>query len=94
MSGVSEIQDPVVQSQEDVEAAAFHLSQGQKYRRSSIIIGIVGLFLFGVGAGVVAFIMARKAEGHGVKATAGKVLAAFDVICGIIGYAVFVSLTK
>jgi hypothetical protein len=94
MSGVSEIQDPVVQSQEDVEAAAFLLSQGQKYRRSSIIIGIVGLFLFGIAAGVLAFIMARKAESHGVKATAGKVLAVFDVISGIIGYAIFVSLTK
>ncbi|WP_309106695.1 hypothetical protein [Arthrobacter sp.] len=91
---MSEIQDPVVQSQEDMEADALREGLGQKYRRSSIIIGIVGLFVFGIAAGVVAFIMARKAEAHGVAATAGKVLAAFDLISGIIAYTVFVSLTK
>lgn len=73
------------------EAAAFHLRQGQKYRRSSIIIGIIGLFLFGIAAGVVAFIMARRAEAEGVNATAGKVLGVLDVIGGIIVISVFVS---
>lgn len=75
---------PHLDGQMESEMAAFHLRQGQKYRRTSIIIGIVGLFLFGVAAGVVAFIMARRAEAEGVKATAGKVLAVLDFIGGVI----------
>lgn len=69
---------------EDADRALFLEHQGQKYRRTSIIFGVVGLFLFGLAAGIVAFIMARKAEDNGVKATAGKVLAVLDVIGGII----------
>ncbi|WP_254785687.1 hypothetical protein [Arthrobacter sp. ok362] len=69
--------------------AAFHLQQGRKYRRTSIIIGVVGLFLFGIAAGVVAFIFARRAEAAGVKATAGKVLGVLDIIGGIVVIALY-----
>jgi hypothetical protein len=71
--------------------AAFHQQQGRKFRRASIIIGIIGLFLFGIVAGVAAFMFARKAEGFGVKATAGKVLGVLDVIGGIIVITLFAS---
>ncbi len=73
------------------EADAFHLQQGRRYRRNSIIIGVIGLFLFGIAAGVVAFIMARRAEAAGVKATAGKVLGVLDVVGGIIVLVIFFS---
>lgn len=73
------------------EAAAFHLQQGLKYRRNSIIIGLIGLFLFGIAMGVMAFIMARRAEAAGVKATAGKVLGLLDIIGGIIVITIFAS---
>jgi hypothetical protein len=73
------------------EAAALHLRQGQKYRRTSIIIGVIGLFLFGLAAGVVAFIMARRSEAAGVKATAGKALGVLDIVGGIIAIAIFAS---
>jgi uncharacterized membrane protein (DUF485 family) len=69
------------------EVVAFH--EGRKYRRNSIIIGVIGLFLFGIAAGVVAFIMARRAEANGVKATAGKVLGVLDVLGGIIVLTVY-----
>lgn len=73
------------------EEAAFHLRQGQKYRRNSIIFGVIGLFLFGIAFGIGAFMMARRAEAAGVKATAGKVLAVLDIIGGIIVLAIFAS---
>jgi hypothetical protein len=53
------------------------------------MVGIVGLFLFGVAAGVVAFVFARKAEALGVKATAGKVLAVLDIVGGIVVMVLF-----
>lgn len=62
---------------------------GQKYRRNSIIFGVIGLFIFGIAFGLVAFIAARKAEDHGVKATAGKVLGVLSFISGIIIMAIF-----
>ncbi|MFE4227307.1 hypothetical protein ACFRJ8_05420 [Arthrobacter sp. NPDC056886] len=71
------------------EAAAFHLQQGLKYRRNSIIIGVIGLFLFGIAMGFVAIMMARRAEAAGVKATAGKVLGVLDLIGGIIVITIF-----
>ncbi len=73
------------------EAAAFHLQQGQKYRRNSIIVGVIGLFLFGFAMGLVAIMMARRAEAAGVKATAGKVLGVLDIIGGIIVITIFAS---
>ncbi|MDF9749045.1 hypothetical protein [Arthrobacter sp. ES3-54] len=71
------------------EAAAFHLQQGMKYRRNSIIIGVIGLFLFGIAMGLVAIMMARRAEAAGVKATAGKILGVLDLIGGIIVITIF-----
>lgn len=73
------------------EAAAFHLQQGQKYRRNSIIVGVIGLFLFGFAMGFVAIMMARRAEAAGFKATAGKVLGVLDLIGGIIVITIFAS---
>lgn len=57
---------------------------GLKYRRNSIIFGVIGIFIFGIAFGLVAFIAARKAEAQGVKATAGKVLGVLAFISGII----------
>lgn len=94
MSGVNETHDQVMQSQEDADTATFRKHRGLKYRRSSIIIGVVGLFLLGIAAGFVAFMMARKAEENGVKASAGKVLAILDFIGGIIVLTIFYSSTK
>lgn len=71
------------------EAAAFHVQQGQKYRRNSIIVGVIGLFLFGIAMGLVAIMMARRAEAAGVKATAGKVLGVLDILGGIIVITIF-----
>ncbi|HEY8293971.1 MAG TPA: hypothetical protein VIG41_01415, partial [Micrococcaceae bacterium] len=73
----------------DPGAAAFQHHRGRNYRRASIIVGIIGLVVFGFGAGLAAFMMARRAESFGVKATAGKVLAVLDIIGGIIVIAVF-----
>ena len=57
---------------------------GLKYRRNSIIFGVIGLFVFGIAFGLVAFTTARKAEQQGVKATAGKVLGVLGFVGGII----------
>lgn len=69
---------------EGANGAAYLLAAGLKYRTISIFLGVVGFF-FGMAAGVVAFPMARKAEDHGVSATAARVRAIVDVIFGIIG---------
>ena len=57
---------------------------GLEYRRNSIIFGVIGLFVFGIAFGLVAFTTARKAEQQGVKATAGKVLGVLGFVGGII----------
>lgn len=91
MSNSNELQDaatPVLGGYSDSETAV-RLREGQKYRRISIIVGIIGLFLFGIAAGIAAFLMARKAEASGVKATAGKVLAVLDIIGGIVVIVLF-----
>ena len=67
------------------------LALGRRFRRNSIIFGVIGLFIFGVAFGAMAFITARKAEDQGVKATAGKVLGVLGFIGGIIVLAVFFS---
>lgn len=76
--------DQQVQTPED-------LALGRRFRRNSIIFGVIGLFIFGVAFGAMAFITARKAEDQGVKATAGKVLGVLGFIGGIIVLAVFFS---
>ena len=50
---------------------------------------MIGIFIFGVAFGVIAFITARKAEAQGVKATAGKVLGVLAFIIGIITMTIF-----
>lgn len=67
------------------------LALGRRFRRNSIIFGVIGLFIFGIAFGAMAFITARKAEDQGVKATAGKVLGVLGFIGGIIVLAVFFS---
>jgi hypothetical protein len=84
----NDLRDTSLAGQTGPEDAAI---QGRKYRRTSIIIGVVGLFLFGIAAGVVAFIFARRAEAAGVKATAGKVLGVLDIIGGIVVIALYAS---
>jgi hypothetical protein len=67
------------------------LALGRRFRRNSIIFGVIGLFMFGLAFGAMAFMTARKAEDQGVKATAGKVLGVLGFIGGIIILAVFFS---
>ena len=64
---------------------------GQRYRRNSIILGVAGLYIFGITFGVVAFMTARKAEEQGVKATAGKVLRVLGLVGGVIVMTAFFS---
>ncbi len=63
---------------------------GAQHRKTSIILGIISLFVLGLPLGAFAFINARKAEAHGVKATAGKVLGIIGFITGAIVLGVFV----
>lgn len=73
----------------DSEADAARLNLALRYRRNSIIFGVVGLFIFGVAFGLMAFVTARKAEAEGVKATAGKVLGVLGFLSGIVGLIIF-----
>jgi hypothetical protein len=88
MSELNDLRNSSLAGQTGSEETAL---QGRKYRRTSIIIGVVGLFLFGIVAGVVAIIFARRAEAAGVKATAGKVLGVLDIIGGIAVIALYAS---
>jgi hypothetical protein len=63
---------------------------GVQHRKTSIILGVISLFLLEIPLGAFAFINARKAEAHGVKATAGKVLGIIGFITGAIVLGVFV----
>ena len=74
---------------EQMLSSKYHQALGLKYRKNSIIFGVIGLFIFGIGFGAFAFITARKAESEGVKATAGKVLGIVDFITGIITTIIF-----
>jgi len=57
---------------------------GQSYKKTSIILGVIGMFILGIPLGIAAFIFARKAETQGVKATAGIVLAVLDIVLAIV----------
>ncbi len=57
---------------------------GNKFRKNSIVFGVIGLFVFGVVFGVMAFATARKAEAYGVEATAGKVLGIVGFVLGLL----------
>lgn len=63
---------------------------GVRHRKTSIILGVISLFVLGLPLGVFAFINARKAEAYGVKATAGKVLGIIGFISGAVVVGVFV----
>ena len=65
----------------DVE---FQRRLGRSYKKTSIILGVIGLFILGIPLGVTAFIFARKAEAQGVKSTAGIVLAVVDIVLAIV----------
>lgn len=63
---------------------------GLQHRKTAIILGVISLFVLGIPLGVLAVINARKAEAHGVKATAGKVLGVIGFVSGVIVLGVFV----
>lgn len=56
------------------QAYSLEYLQGLKFKETSLIFGIVGLFVLGVVFGPLAIINANKAESLGHRATAGKVL--------------------
>ncbi|WP_281451811.1 hypothetical protein [Paenarthrobacter nitroguajacolicus] len=57
---------------------------GLSYKKTSIVLGIIGMFILGIPLGIAAFIFARKAEVQGVKSTAGIVLAVLDIVLAIV----------
>lgn len=64
--------------------------RGEKHAQTSLILGIVGLFVLGIVLGPLALVQAKKAEEMHVAATAGKVLGWVDTICGALGIIVFI----
>lgn len=65
-------------------------AQGQKHKTTSIVLGVVGLFILGIVLGPLALWQAGKAERLGVKATAGKVLGWIAIVGSLIGmYVIF-----
>lgn len=57
--------------------------EGQKFKETSLIFGIIGLFVLGFVFGPLAIIHAGKAEERGHPATAGKVLGWIATIMSI-----------
>ncbi|GGJ12612.1 hypothetical protein [Paenarthrobacter histidinolovorans] len=68
----------------DTTDIEFQRRLGRTYKRTSIIMGVIGMFILGIPLGIAAFIYARKAETQGVKATAGIVLAVMDIVLAIL----------
>ncbi|MFK4638083.1 hypothetical protein [Paenarthrobacter histidinolovorans] len=68
----------------DTTDIEFQRRLGRTYKRTSIIMGVIGMFVLGIPLGIAAFIYARKAETQGVKATAGIVLAVMDIVLAIV----------
>ena len=58
--------------------------EGQSNATTSLVLGIIGLFAFGIILGPLAIYFAGKAERNGVQATAGKVIGWIVTILGII----------
>jgi hypothetical protein len=58
--------------------------EGEKHAQSSLILGIISLFAFGVVIGPLAMIQARKAEALNVSATPGKITGLIGLILGIV----------
>ncbi|MHA7207775.1 hypothetical protein [Arthrobacter sp. MDT1-65] len=59
--------------------------EASKAKTTSLVLGIIGLFLLGIVLGPLAIMQANKAERLGERATAGKVLGYICTIFGIIG---------
>lgn len=59
--------------------------EASKAKTTSLVLGIIGLFLLGIILGPIAIMQANKAERLGERATAGKVLGYICTIFGIIG---------
>ncbi|MCP2047902.1 UNVERIFIED_ORG: ABC-type dipeptide/oligopeptide/nickel transport system permease component [Paenarthrobacter nicotinovorans] len=68
----------------DTTDIEFQRRLGRTYKKTSIIMGVIGMFILGIPLGIAAFIYARKAETQGVKATAGIVLAVMDIVLAIV----------
>ena len=68
----------------DTTDIEFQRRLGRTYTKTSIIMGVIGMFILGIPLGIAAFIYARKAETQGVKATAGIVLAVMDIVLAIV----------
>ncbi|MFD1214000.1 hypothetical protein ACFQ36_18345 [Arthrobacter sp. GCM10027362] len=66
------------------------MMQGQKHAQTSLIFGILGLFVLGIVFGPLAISQANKAERLHQAATAGKVLGWISLIFGILGLVWFV----
>jgi uncharacterized Tic20 family protein len=64
---------------------------GEKAARTSLILGIVGLFVFGIVLGPLAILQSRKAERQGHKATAGMVLGWIATILSIVAIVYYIS---
>ncbi|MEG9249619.1 hypothetical protein V6S67_16145 [Arthrobacter sp. Soc17.1.1.1] len=56
-----------------------------KAKTTSLVLGIIGLFILGIILGPLAIMQANKAERLGARATAGKVLGIICTVFGIIG---------
>ncbi|WP_019148970.1 DUF4190 domain-containing protein [Timonella senegalensis] len=67
-------------------------AQGQADAKTSLILGLVGLFALGIILGPMAIHYAKKAERVGVPATPGKVLGWISVILFILGVVFFIIL--
>lgn len=59
-------------------------AEGEKHKRNSVILGVIGLFIAGILLGPLALWQAGKAQALGVQATAGKVLGWIDLVAGIL----------
>lgn len=64
---------------------AVQSDEGAKKAKLSLILGIVGLFVFGIVLGPIAIVQANRAESLGAKATGGKVLGWIDLLFGLLG---------
>lgn len=64
-------------------------AQGQRHKDTSLVLGIIGLFVIGIILGPLAIVKANQAEALGVKATAGKTLGWVDTIISGLGVLFF-----
>lgn len=66
-------------------------AEGESRAKTSLILGVIGLFVFGIVLGPIAIAQASKAESLGASATGGKVLGWIDTGLAVfsIGLAIF-----